>query len=392
MDKFFYLHIPKTGGSFFNKFLSSNFNNFLDHIESNININDPSEIEKLKELQSFSGHIIYPFFKNKIQKIMGEIKVITILRNPMEQLISHITYVRTLGEDSEKERLKKHSNIIKKLVSKLKKTDLSSPKEIENLIKWLENNKIWLFHDCQTRYLGGGVEHIKPINLNSAIENLKNISYVGITERLKEFMILLAIKENFKLIEYQKENVTKNRYGLDINREDIRKALQPLIQYDIILYKMARERFIRDLYNTLLEEEVMNSNFQMSFINYDFLFTKLMKNKIYDCIVRGAIDKIEEKFIQGWAIDCRNVMEAVDVYLYINNQLVMTTIAKNFRKDLKEKGIHPTGYCGFVFNLEKNNLKITPFDDIKVKVKNHEILKISDNALKFFIRNRGMKK
>jgi len=276
MNKFFYLHIPKTGGSFFNRFLSYQFNGFMDHIESKINLNDEKDIKKLKKIQAFSGHIIYPIFRNKFRE---NINIITLLRNPIEQIISHITYVRELGEESEKHRLEKHTEIIKKLVAKLKIVDLSSPKEIENLIKWLEANKIWLFHDCQTRYLGGGVEFIKPQNLNAALENLEKIDYVGITERLKEFMILLSMEENFKLIEYQKENVTKNRYGLDINNIDIRKALQPLIQNDHIIYKFARKKFIANFYQSLYNFEIKKGP-RYSAIRVDMLFNELRRKDV----------------------------------------------------------------------------------------------------------------
>jgi len=277
MDKFFYLHIPKTGGSFFNKFLSFQFDDFIDHIEVKIDFKKDDDIKKLNFINCFSGHVSLPLGLNKLD--LKNRKIITVFRIPIQQVVSHITFVRELAEPSEKERFNSHNKRIQEIAMKLKKTDLSSPKEIENLIKWLEDNKIWLFHDCQTRYLGGGIEHIKPINLNSAIENLKSISYVGITERLKEFMILLAIKENFKLIEYQKENVTKNRYGLDINREDIRKVLQPLIQYDIILYKIAREKFVNMLYNIIMDFE-MKKGPRYSAIKVDMLFNELRRRDV----------------------------------------------------------------------------------------------------------------
>jgi len=276
MNKYFFLHIPKTGGSFFNGFLAKNFKDFVDHIESKIDLNNENDLKKLKKINAFSGHIIYPLFRNKFKE---NISYITILRNPIEQIISHITYVRELGEKSEKNRLEKHSEVIKKIVFKLKTVDLSSPNEIKQLIKWLEDNKIWLFHDCQTRYLGGGMGAIKPINLNMALENLEKIDYVGITERLKEFMILLALKEKFKLIEYQKENVTKNRYGLDINNPEIRKELQPLIQNDHIIYKFARKKFIANLYESIYNFEIKKGP-RYSAIRVEMLFNEIREKDV----------------------------------------------------------------------------------------------------------------
>ncbi len=277
MNKYFFLHIPKTAGNFFNKFLSFQFKSFLDHIEVRINIQKEDEIKKIDSLDCFSGHIPFPMALNKLN--LQNRKIISIFRIPMEQLISHITFVRELAEPTEKERFNTHSKRIQEIALKLKDTDLSSPKEIENLIKWLEDNKIWLFHDSQTRYLGGGVEYIKPQNLNNALNNLEKIDYVGITERLKEFMILLAIKENFKLIEYKKENITKNRYGLDINNINIRKALQPLIQNDQIIYKFARKKFVENLFETIYNFE-MKKGPRYSAIRVDMLFNELRREDV----------------------------------------------------------------------------------------------------------------
>lgn len=277
MNKYFFLHIPKTAGNFFNKFLSFQFNDFMDHIEVKVDFKKEDDLKKLNSISCFSGHISFPMGINKLD--IKNRKIITVLRIPIEQVISHITFVRELAEPSEKRRFNFHNKKIQEIAIKLKKTDLSSPKELENLIKWLEDNQIWLFHDCQVRYLGGGIGHIKPPNLNAALENLEKIDYVGITERLKEFMILLAIKEDFKLIEYKKENVTKNRYGLDIHNVEIRKALQPLIQNDQIIYKFAWKRFVEEFYKIIYNFE-MKKGPRYSAIRVDMLFNELRRKDV----------------------------------------------------------------------------------------------------------------
>jgi len=276
MDKFFYLHIPKTAGSFFNKFLSYQFDSFIDHIEVKRNIHNPEDIQALEKLGCFSGHILYPIIKNKF-KIENR-KTITLLRHPIEQVVSHITFVRELAEESEQERFKNHAKTIQEIAKKLQQTELSNPKEIEKLISWLEQNNIWLFHDCQTKYLGGGAGLIQPANLNNALINLEKIDYVGITERLKEFMILLAIKENFKLIEPIKENVTKSRYGLDINNIELRKVLQPLIQNDHIVYRVAREQFMKNLHNLMIEYELQKGP-RCSSVRVEMVFNEIKKRQ-----------------------------------------------------------------------------------------------------------------
>jgi len=274
--KLFFLHIPKTAGTFFNDFLAAQFNEYIDHIESKYNLEKKEDVNKLSNLKAFSGHIIYPLFKRTFN--IKNFTTITVLRNPIEQVVSHITYVRELGEESEKERLNKHNDTVKSIVKKLKKTDLSNPTDIEKFIHWLEKKNIWLFHDCQTRYLGGGGK-IQPANLNNALKNLDDINYVGITERLKEFMILLNLTENFKLIEYEKKNVTKNRYGLDINNIEIRKVLQPLIQNDHIVYRYAREKFINNLHTEMIKMELRKGP-RYSSVRVELIYNELRREDV----------------------------------------------------------------------------------------------------------------
>jgi len=240
MNKFFYLHIPKTAGSFFNKFLKTQSDNFYEHIEVH-------SYEKNADI--LSGHIPYPQASHK--GFLEDRKTIVLLRNPLEQVISHITFVRELAEQSEEKRFKSHAKSIQEIALRLKDTDLSSHKDIQKLIIWLEENNFWLFHDCQTRYLGGGISNIKPANLNLALRNIEKIDYVGITDRIKEFMFLLYKKEKFELIDITTENMTKKRYGLDINQLEIRQALQPFLQNDAIIYRYAKKRFIDDLYEII---------------------------------------------------------------------------------------------------------------------------------------------
>jgi len=274
---FFYLHIPKTAGSFFNKFLLYNNPSFLDHIESKINLENENNILTLEQYKSFSGHIVLPIIKQKFLQRFPR-KIITILRNPMEQLISHITYVRELAEESEQDRFMRHSSTIQILALYLKSLDFSNPKELIKLIVWLEEKNIWLFHDCQTRYLGNGKGAIQPDNLDLALKNLESIEYIGISERLQEFMVLLSHREGLKVIESTKVNVTKRRYGLDIQNEATVRALYPLIKNDKIVYRVARQRFIKDLHELMAQLEIAQVP-RYSTVKIDMLYNELYKNR-----------------------------------------------------------------------------------------------------------------
>ena len=163
-----------------------------------------------------------------------------------------------LGDRGQEKRLKQHSPKIQQIAAKLVETDLTQPTEISALIEWLEANQLFLFHNTQTQYLRGGlsalshrVYSIKPLL------HLNRIDYVGTAERSKEFFILLSFRLGFTVSNdvVIRENTNSNTYGLDIQNTEVREALDPLIEWDQVIYQHARERFIDDLHRALAELE-----------------------------------------------------------------------------------------------------------------------------------------
>lgn len=258
-DKVFYLHIPKTAGSSLNKFFSSQFDSddVLTHIESKNIFENEVSIENTKKCKFLSGHVALPMMQHKLH-VFDERTTIATFRIPLEHVISHIAWVRKLGEPAEEARLKQHTKIIQNIVEKLVQTDLSNAKEITQLIAWLEENNIYLFHDTQTKYLSGGpAGKVSPTLFNQAHINLNKLDFVGTVERLDEFLALLCFKNGWKLHETTKivENKNDQTYGMDIHNSTIQQALQPLIEWDNVIYRIARERFIDDIHDFLAELE-----------------------------------------------------------------------------------------------------------------------------------------
>jgi len=61
-------------------------------------------------------------------------------------------------------------------------------------------------------------------------------------------MLLLSHKLGFekKVKKSKKLNVTSESFGLDIQDKETIKALEPLVYYDYILYKEAKEKFEKE--------------------------------------------------------------------------------------------------------------------------------------------------
>lgn len=268
----FYLHIPKTAGSSMNRFLCDQFKDDETalHIESTGILDGENALEQTDQFKLLSGHIPLPRIIQKLD-VLKTRQTIATFRLPITHVISHISWVRKLGDPSEHKRLKVHTASIQKITAKLLETDLSKPAEITELIRWLEANKLFLFNNTQTQYLcGGALGGFSPQLINQALQHLNQIDYVGTVERLNEFLLLLCYRLGFTQANESspiKKNTNPETYGLDIKDESIRRALQPLIGWDQIIYRHARERFIDDVHHFLAELEKSKSPHYISVRN-----------------------------------------------------------------------------------------------------------------------------
>ncbi len=253
-NKIFYLHIPKCSGSTINKLFKDKIVKckYIEHAESHL-----EKIELANGFSSYdyiSGHITLPQFE-KFVKDISVLKISTF-RKPDEHLASHIAWVRKLGEPSEIERLSRHDDSIRKIVKKIVDVDLSSAPQITKFICWLEENRLYLFHNTQTRYLTGSLVQ-NHIHLLHAFKQLDSLDFVGISERLTEFIVYLFYGLGWEVdsIDIPKENQNLERFGFDMSNKEIKSAVTPLIEFDWIIYCRAREIFISRLHLMLAEFE-----------------------------------------------------------------------------------------------------------------------------------------
>ncbi len=79
----------------------------------------------------------------------------------------------------------------------------------------------------------------------------------------------------------------------------------------------------------------------------------------------GRIGSVADNKVIGWAKYAYNNKPAT-VELYINDVFIAQKKANDFRPKLLEDKVHPTGHCGYVFELEEGTLKSG--DKVQVKV------------------------
>lgn len=78
------------------------------------------------------------------------------------------------------------------------------------------------------------------------------------------------------------------------------------------------------------------------------------------------IVRAEADYVFGWAIG-NDYDTPVQVALLINGNEVSQTVADKMRKGLLDRGLHPTGHCGFIFRLDSQN-SIMNGDEIVVTI------------------------
>ncbi len=246
--RLYYFHIPKTGGSTVNRFICSQLSDgrFITHLETNDIFVSPDPKHPPESYTFLSGHLKYPYVRSHLD--LNNWVTLSTFREPVDQVLSNIRWVRLLGEPKNELRLRRHSEKVQEAARQIKRLDLSKPNHIEKLVELMEKEEFFMFHNCQTRHLCGEPSHqrVMPHHLQMALGNLENLNLVGILEQLDEFIIILSLIFGFTITKEYLHPANKNEYwfGMNAGSAELRHAVRPLIEHDEILYRKARKMFI----------------------------------------------------------------------------------------------------------------------------------------------------
>jgi len=238
-----FLHIPKTAGSTFHMILNSRFtesetqNLFGSrYSETEIKqfINSPMEAKA--HVRLLKGHM--PFGLH--QYLPGNSRYITVLRDPVERVISQYYYIKKNAHNPLHEQVEKGGLSIAEFVS-------------SGIAVGMNNG--------QCRFLNGDLDEYGFDACGaSLIENVKkhieeHFIWLGVTERFDESIVLLSMLMGWKKRpHYIRENISKTRKSrAEISAEDI-EVIKRYNELDIKLYEYANE---------LLDEKISSlSGFQ----------------------------------------------------------------------------------------------------------------------------------
>jgi hypothetical protein len=242
-QKLFFMHIAKAGGSSVNAYFSRQFapDQARQHLESAPAwSSDPRSLERHDFL---SGHVNSVAIDRHLS--LDDFRRVTVLREPLEQLISHLAWIRRLAAPGEEERYEAHPPYVQAFADKLAMTDFSDPRALEALVDGLTREERGLVDNCQCRYLTDTVpDRVQAEHVPAAIERLGWFHHVGFVDRLDPFLAEVARAMAWPLpVTRARENVTREFFGLESPSDAQIAALGPLTRFDEEVLAAARSRF-----------------------------------------------------------------------------------------------------------------------------------------------------
>lgn len=241
--KIFYMHIPKAGGTSLNSSLRKSLGDrFLPHCEQAIHraLGDATvSLAEVKAADGFSAHIRYPIFKRFFPPL--DYFKFTVLRDPVEQTLSHLSWMRRIGYPENAHLPANNKPHVRSIARRLYET------ELDDFLATMNGAERAFFDNCQTRYfiIIPGDQSISASDWRQALAHFKEMDLVGLTGEMKQSVDLLCRRIGLVDAEFGHENASSAKYR--IRESDLgpkgREILQEITKFDRQLCAIARKEF-----------------------------------------------------------------------------------------------------------------------------------------------------
>jgi len=250
-----------------------------------------------------------------------------------------------------------------KLATSFENNDIEKATDIIN--EYNNKNNCWAF------------KRPRSINYNDKINSLcRNPIYLFV------FKDIFAVS-NRNNISMKSDIIS----GLQKAHQDYSKILEFISNNDLTGFLFSYEKVMGnkeafvDLLIDVIGQENVTQNERESALNFiepnpkEYLHVSRITRGI------GQIGSIQENCVVGWGKYAASEKTAI-AELYINDKLIDSVEAKDFRQHALDSKIHSSGHCGYVFNLK------TPLiDGDKVSVKLSEDVEFLRNSNQIFKKN-----
>ncbi len=225
-----FLHLPKTAGSTLHKIIEREYKSksiySLDNFKTKEAVEEFKSLPEVQrsEIQVLKGHMRFGLHEYLPQPS----SYITILREPVDRVISHYYYVLRKPNHHLYEQVKSKNMSLKDYVS-------------SGITKELDNSQARLLSSIAADIPFG---ECSPDVLESAKRNLEeHFAVIGLADKFDETLILLKRAFNWRTPFYIKANITKNRpLKEDISQETL-DIIKNYNELDIELFNYAKQKF-----------------------------------------------------------------------------------------------------------------------------------------------------
>jgi hypothetical protein len=241
-ENLIFLHIPKAAGSTLHGVLERHYESgeyltitFPEQLKSFME----SNTELRSKVRLLKGHMPYGMH----EYLVGETKYITLLRNPVDRIVSHFYYVKRMPE-----------HYLHKYVS-----------SGMGLSDFVTSGISGELDNGQVRLLSGHDQDIpfgkcNTIHLENAKANIEaSFAFAGISERFDESILMMKLALGWKWLPYYYSlNKTKEKPGLSKIDDKSFDIISKYNELDIQLYNWVCERFENNIeqYGNILEKHM----------------------------------------------------------------------------------------------------------------------------------------
>ena len=216
-EQFFFMHIPKTGGTTFRKMLTNHFPEGSYYpTQEDLIANGGGYLSQKKIQQNFNGIlekslIMGHYNIDLVNYLKPDVKVIAFFRNPISRILSHVKHI--IKHDVTLQRINDPNEVIFK-----------------------KQNSIF---NVQTKALGFPK---KNSDINDIKKIIDNLYFVGVLEEFDTSIRILEQQSQFKLDKINKQNAIDINILNQINDQTMSFICRK-IKFEIILYNYVLNKY-----------------------------------------------------------------------------------------------------------------------------------------------------